>query len=89
MTYDAVDELLRRPADLPAPDVRARLRRAHRLTQEEVAQVIGVHRIQVVRWESGKSEPRNPRRRAYAHLLAGLAAQHPEVLASPATAEAS
>lgn len=52
MMYDAVDEPLRRPAELPAPDVRARLRRARRLTQQEVAEVVGVHRIQVVRWES-------------------------------------
>ncbi|MGW8954678.1 helix-turn-helix transcriptional regulator [Streptomyces sp. NPDC055709] len=86
--YDAVDELLHRPADLPAPDVRAKLRRAHRLTQQEVAEAIGVHRIQVVRWESGQAEPRNPHRRAYAHLLAGLATQHPEVLRAASTAEA-
>jgi transcriptional regulator with XRE-family HTH domain len=52
---------------------------AHRLTQQEVAEGIGVHRIQVVGWESGQAEPRSPRRRAYAHLLAGFAAQHPEV----------
>lgn len=85
--FDAVDELLRRrPADLPAPAVRAKLRQAHRLTQEEVAEAIGVHRIQVVRWESGKAEPRNPHRRAYSHLLAGLAEQYPEVLASAAEA---
>jgi HTH-type transcriptional regulator/antitoxin MqsA len=86
--YDAVDELLRRPADLPTPEVRAKLRRAHRLTQQEVAEAIGVHRIQVVRWESGQAEPRNPHRRAYAHLLAGLAAQHPEVPWTTASAEA-
>ncbi|WP_327687334.1 helix-turn-helix transcriptional regulator [Streptomyces sp. NBC_00467] len=72
---------------LPAPAARARLRQAASLTQAEVAEAIGVHRIQVVRWESGQAEPRNPHRRAYGRLLAGLAAQYPEVLAS--TAEAS
>ncbi|WP_093699470.1 helix-turn-helix transcriptional regulator [Streptomyces sp. 2231.1] len=77
----AIDELLRRPADLPPPGVRSLLRRAHRLTQQEVAEALGVHRIQVVRWEGGQAEPRNPHRRAYARLLAGLAEQHPEVIA--------
>ncbi|MFF4845518.1 helix-turn-helix domain-containing protein [Streptomyces collinus] len=76
----AVDELLRRPADLPPPAVRSLLRRAHRLTQQEVAEALGVHRIQVVRWEGGQAEPRNPHRRTYARLLAGLAKLHPEVL---------
>ena len=76
----AVDELLRPPAKLPPPSIRAELRRAHQLTQQQVAEAIGVHRIQVVRWETGRAEPRNPHRRAYLRLLDGLASQHPEVL---------
>ncbi|MFD8375307.1 helix-turn-helix transcriptional regulator [Streptomyces sp. NPDC059688] len=83
--HEAVNQLLNRPADLPLPSIRTALRRAHRLTQQEVAEAIGVHRIQVVRWEKGQAEPRNPHRRAYAHLLAGLAEQHPEVLSGTST----
>ncbi|MEU6594707.1 helix-turn-helix transcriptional regulator [Streptomyces sp. NPDC046881] len=82
--YEAVDELLRATTDLPPPRIRAELRRAHRLTQQEVAEAIGVHRIQVVRWENGQAKPRNPHLRAYLRLLEGLAAQHPEVLQAQA-----
>jgi transcriptional regulator with XRE-family HTH domain len=85
---DPVDALLTRTVGLPEPTTRARLRRAASLTQAEVAEAIGVHRIQVVRWESGAAEPRNPKRRAYGRLLAGLAAQYPEALNEPDTAEA-
>ncbi|MGW3360562.1 helix-turn-helix transcriptional regulator [Streptomyces bungoensis] len=78
--HEAVDELLRPPVELPPPSIRAELRRAHQLTQQQVAEAIGVHRVQVVRWENGQAEPRNPHRRAYLRLLEGLASQHPEVL---------
>ncbi|WP_308402164.1 helix-turn-helix transcriptional regulator [Streptomyces sp. RKAG293] len=86
---EAVDALLNRPADLPAPAVRGRLRRADRLTQEQVAKALGVKRLAVVRWEAGKTEPRPPYREAYAHLLKGLAAKYPAALAEPDQAEAS
>jgi hypothetical protein len=36
-----------------------------------------VHRVQVVRWETGRAEPRQPHRQAYAQLLHGLAAKFP------------
>ncbi|MFE2090723.1 helix-turn-helix transcriptional regulator [Streptomyces sp. NPDC059460] len=83
MMHDAVDALLERTPDLPAPSVRGQLRRAHRLTQQEVADALGVHRVQVVRWERGQAEPRNPHRGDYARLLAGLAARHPEAATTP------
>ncbi|MEU0373401.1 helix-turn-helix transcriptional regulator [Streptomyces sp. NPDC006283] len=76
----AVDVLLAQAASLPEPAVRARLRQAGSLTQAEVAEAIGVHRIQVVRWECGQAEPRNPKRRAYARLLDGLAQRYPHAL---------
>ncbi|GAA1540765.1 hypothetical protein GCM10009730_57360 [Streptomyces albidochromogenes] len=74
---DAVQSLLSRAASLPARESWGRLRRAGGLTQSEVAAAIGVHRVQVARWESGKAEPRPPHRQDYALLLQGLAARYP------------
>ncbi|MGP3950982.1 helix-turn-helix transcriptional regulator [Streptomyces sp. 7N604] len=79
--FDAIDALLARPTELPPPDVRAELRRADGLTQAEVAEAIGVSRLQVIRWEQGQAVPRRKHRAAYAHLLKGLAAKHPGVAA--------
>ncbi|MFF7780415.1 helix-turn-helix transcriptional regulator [Streptomyces tanashiensis] len=79
---DPVAALLRTPTRLPTPALRASLRLAHNLTQQDVADALGVHRVQVNRWEMGKSEPRNPHRRDYIRLLEELAELHPEVLES-------
>ncbi|PKV77057.1 helix-turn-helix domain-containing protein [Streptomyces sp. TLI_146] len=76
--FERVDALVARSAGLPPPHVRARLRQAGRLTQAEVAEALGVHRVQVVRWEGGKAEPRQPHRLLYARLLCGLAEKYPE-----------
>ncbi|MER5859806.1 helix-turn-helix domain-containing protein [Streptomyces sp900105245] len=76
---EAVDALLSRPADvLPSPEVRARLRKASGLTQEEVAEAFGVHRMAFLRWENGQSMPRRRHRDAYLRLLKGWAEKHPE-----------
>ncbi|MFG2197101.1 helix-turn-helix domain-containing protein [Streptomyces sp. NPDC048639] len=80
----AVRALLTRPADLPSPAVRAKLRRAEGLTQQEVADAIGVGRVQVNRWEKGLAAPRQPHRDVYAELLKGLAEKHPTKAASDA-----
>lgn len=42
---------------LPPPRVRAQLRLAANLTQQDVADAVGVKRLAVVRWELGKSTP--------------------------------
>lgn len=76
---EAVDTLLSRPVDvLPPPEVRARLRKASGLTQEEVAEAFGVHRMAFLRWENGHSMPHRKRRDAYLRLLKGWALRHPE-----------
>ncbi|MGA5699624.1 telomere-associated protein Tap [Peterkaempfera bronchialis] len=78
--FDAVDALLARVeagGDLPPPEERERLRKAARLTQGDVAQALQVRRETVVAWESGRTEPRQPKRGAYARLLEGLAARFP------------
>lgn len=63
---------------LPPPRVRAQLRLAANLTQQEVADAVGVKRLAVVRWELGKSTPRRPQRDVYIHLLKRLAERFPE-----------
>ncbi|MDX2748430.1 MULTISPECIES: helix-turn-helix domain-containing protein [Streptomyces] len=73
----AVDAVLTRSPELPTPSARARLRKADGLTQQQVADLLGVRRLAVARWEAGKVEPREPHRQAYIRLLAGLAIKHP------------
>ncbi|MEU0852529.1 helix-turn-helix domain-containing protein [Streptomyces flaveolus] len=74
----AVDALLSRPLPLPPPEVRASLRKADGLTQEEVASIFGVTRVAFNRWEVGAAKPRRRHLEAYAHLLRGWAAKHPD-----------
>ncbi|MFC7897555.1 helix-turn-helix domain-containing protein [Streptomyces sp. NPDC057381] len=74
---DAVDALLMRPDTLPPPEVRAQLRKADGLTQQDVADVFGVTRVAFNRWEVGAAKPRRRHLEAYARLLAGWAAKHP------------
>ncbi|MFF5980177.1 helix-turn-helix transcriptional regulator [Streptomyces olindensis] len=78
--FAAVDALLKEasPADgLPEPAERKRLREAGSLSQERVAETLGVRRETVSAWEAGRSEPRQPKRAAYIRLLQGLAAKFP------------
>ncbi|WP_331751524.1 helix-turn-helix domain-containing protein (plasmid) [Streptomyces sp. NBC_00715] len=65
---------------MPAPAIRAQLRRADGLTQEEVAAVFGVTRVAFHRWETGVAKPRRRHLDAYVRLLNGWAAKHPEAL---------
>jgi HTH-type transcriptional regulator/antitoxin MqsA len=80
---DAVDALLARPDVLPPPEVRARLRKADGLTQEEVAEVFGVTRVAFHRWETGTAKPRRRHLEAYVRLLNGWAQKHPQAAAQP------
>jgi HTH-type transcriptional regulator/antitoxin MqsA len=73
---DAV-ALLARPDTLPPPEIRARLRKADDLTQQEVVDAIGVTRVAFNRWEVGAAKPRRRHLEAYTRLLAGWAAKHP------------
>ncbi|MFJ1991907.1 telomere-associated protein Tap [Streptomyces asiaticus] len=77
--FSAVDALLEQVAqdDLPAPAERKRLREAAGLSQAEVARALDIRREAVGNWESGRTEPRQPKRAAYARLLKGLAARFP------------
>ncbi|MBZ6142456.1 helix-turn-helix domain-containing protein [Streptomyces olivaceus] len=85
-----MDELLSRPTSvLPQPEVRARLRKASGLTQEEVARAFGVHRMAFLRWENGQAVPRAKHRAAYLRLLKGWAKQHPQAAGGFTLSEAS
>ncbi|WP_030687635.1 helix-turn-helix domain-containing protein [Streptomyces globisporus] len=65
----------RSPADsassvpLPTPKERRRLREALALSEEQVAEAMGVTKATVKSWETGRSAPRGRKREAYAKLL--------------------
>ncbi|MGW7645442.1 helix-turn-helix domain-containing protein [Streptomyces bobili] len=65
---------------MPPPDVRARLRKADGLTQEEVASTFGVTRVAFHRWETGIAKPRRRHLEAYVRLLDGWTKKHPEAV---------
>ncbi|MFB7587883.1 sigma factor-like helix-turn-helix DNA-binding protein [Streptomyces sp. NPDC056169] len=61
---------------LPTPKERRRLREALALSEEQVAEAMGVTKATVKAWETGRSAPRGRKREAYAKLLgAGEAAE--------------
>ncbi|MEU6866368.1 helix-turn-helix transcriptional regulator [Streptomyces sp. NPDC046876] len=77
--FSAVDALLEHVAQevLPPPAERRRLREAAGLSQDQIATALQTRRETVSGWESGRSEPRAPKRGAYARLLDGLAERFP------------
>ncbi|MGW7306567.1 sigma factor-like helix-turn-helix DNA-binding protein [Streptomyces sp. NPDC054835] len=54
---------------LPSPKEQRRLREALSLSEEQVAEAMGVTRATVRSWETGRSAPRGRKREAYAKLL--------------------
>lgn len=91
LLFSAVDALLEQIAQdpLPPPAERKRLREAAGLSQDQVAKALKSRRESVGNWESGRSEPRPPKRAAYARLLEGLAARYPEEETAEPVAEAA
>ncbi|MCB5170395.1 helix-turn-helix transcriptional regulator [Streptomyces bambusae] len=78
--FAAVDALLEEAAaqdPLPHPDERRRLRETAGLSQDQVARALAVRRETITSWESGRTDPRPPKRAAYARLLNGLTTLHP------------
>lgn len=77
--FSAVDALLEHVAQapLPPPAERKRLREAAGLSQDQIAKALSARRESVGNWETGRSEPRPPKRAAYARLLEGLASRFP------------
>ena len=60
---------------LPAPQMLRAIRRSAGVSQAAVAEVCGVDRASVSRWESGTRRPSGPRLVAYMGLLEQLAAE--------------
>lgn len=54
---------------LPDPADRRFLRRRIGLSQDQVAQVLGVHRVSVARWESGLRNPSTEHLEPYMRVL--------------------
>ncbi|MDX2293772.1 MULTISPECIES: helix-turn-helix domain-containing protein [Streptomyces] len=59
---------------LPTPKERRRLREALALSEEQVAEALGVTKATVKAWETGRSSPRGRKREAYVRLLSGAPA---------------
>ncbi|WP_309144352.1 helix-turn-helix transcriptional regulator [Streptomyces sp. BR123] len=78
--FSAVDALLERVSQdpLPLPAERKRLREAAGLSQDQIAAALQTRRETVSGWEAGRTEPRPPKRAAYARLLEGLAERFPD-----------
>jgi transcriptional regulator with XRE-family HTH domain len=78
MKLTLIDELLAAAQHrrlLPEPAVRRLLRERAGITQEEVAQVLGVDRASVSRYEAGIRDPRGDARKTYIELLDRLAVE--------------
>lgn len=69
MNPDTVLADARRRRNLPSPVTCRRVREQAGLTQNEVAELLGVERSTVTRYESGTRKPRGTVRLAYVDLL--------------------
>lgn len=65
-------EEIRAVRHLPAPALARAIREAAGVSQERIAQELGVDRVTVTRWESGARRPRGAQAVAYARLLEQL-----------------
>jgi len=65
-------ERKRKSVELPEPSERRRLREAFGLSQDDIAQELGVSRKTVSTWETGRSNPSGDRLTQYAELLSSL-----------------
>ncbi|MFE5797019.1 telomere-associated protein Tap [Streptomyces sp. NPDC056503] len=83
--FRAVEDLLAGGPEFPAPAERARLREAAGVTQAALARVLETTPNTVKNWESGRSEPRPPRRAPYLALLEGWARKYPAPAPEPAS----
>lgn len=70
MTKSTADSTDAAAPPLPSPKERRRLREAKALSEEQVAEALGVTRATIRSWETGRSDPRGRKREAYAKLLA-------------------
>lgn len=69
MQIDTLVAAARRRQRLPQPDVRRVLREAAGVSQEELAEALGVSRATVSRWETGDRTPTGTHRDSYIEAL--------------------
>ncbi|GAA2515112.1 helix-turn-helix domain-containing protein [Streptomyces gobitricini] len=62
---------------LPSPKERRRLRETMSMTEEQLAQLVGVTRATVRSWETGRTSPRGRKRETYLNILAGARENRP------------
>lgn len=65
----SIAEKMRARRALPIPAMRRAIRVGAGLSQSDVAEILGVHRETVARWESGDRTPRGTTLIAYVDLL--------------------
>ncbi|GGU35618.1 helix-turn-helix domain-containing protein [Streptomyces lavendofoliae] len=68
MTRTTTDPIPAAPP-LPSPKERRRLREAMSMTEEQLAQLVGVTRATVRSWETGRTSPRGRKRDTYLRVL--------------------
>jgi DNA-binding transcriptional regulator YiaG len=79
MTTTLLDEAIAEAQarrELPDPTEARRLRQRAGLTQQQIAEAIGVSRFAVCHWETGVRQPRGPAARLYLAVLRRLVAEH-------------
>jgi DNA-binding XRE family transcriptional regulator len=88
--FEEIDALLEasEPVEdgMPQPAERARLRTSRKLTQQQVADAVGVSRETVGAWEAGRREPGGDTRALYLHLLRGIQEREQRRSAAPTSA---
>ncbi|MFC5799612.1 sigma factor-like helix-turn-helix DNA-binding protein [Streptomyces formicae] len=84
-TQSTTDSSTTAATPLPSPKERRRLREAKSLSEDQLANAVGVTRATIRSWETGRTNPRGRKREAYAKLLATYQA---ELAAKPEGAEA-
>ena len=72
MDIQSLSAVSRARRDLPGPRDRRRIRKRARVSQAEVARVVGVSRAAVTRWESGDRDPSGLHLSTYAQVLEEL-----------------
>ncbi len=72
MELTALIETAKRRRRLPSPELRKLIREEARVSQEELAETLGVRRATVSRWESGARTPTGPLFDAYLEALSRL-----------------
>ncbi|MFJ7069866.1 helix-turn-helix domain-containing protein [Streptomyces sp. NPDC101115] len=66
---ERINSRMRLRSDLPEPDERRQIREAAGLSQQEIADALGVSRSAIAQWEQGVRYPRERYRAAYAEAL--------------------